>query len=69
MTIRRNRRKPTTSFDQRLREAATTAREAARRLPAGQDREALMRKAHQVETAVTINEWLSSPVLHPSSSG
>jgi hypothetical protein len=70
MTIRRNRRKQTISFDQRLRHAATSAREAACQLPAGQEREALMRKAGQAETAANINEWLSSPTLRsPSSSG
>ncbi|WP_407154217.1 hypothetical protein [Bradyrhizobium sp. STM 3557] len=69
MTTRRNRRKQTVSFDQRLREAATAAREAARRLPAGQERDALMKKARQAETAATINELLSSPTLRPSSPG
>jgi hypothetical protein len=69
VTIRRNRRKQTVSFDQRLRQAAIEAREAARQLPAGHEREALIRKARQAETAATINEWLSSPALHPSSSG
>ena len=68
MTIRRNRRNQTLSFDHRLRQAATAAREAARRLPAGQERDALMKKARQAETAASINEWLSSPPLHPSSS-
>jgi len=57
------------SFEQRLRQAATAAREAARRLPAGQEREALMRKPNQAETAVTINELLSSPVLRSSAPG
>jgi hypothetical protein len=69
MTMRRSRCKQTLSFEQRLRQAATTAREAARRLPAGQEREALMRKANQAETAVTINELLSSSVLRPSTPG
>jgi hypothetical protein len=69
VTIRRNRRKQTISFDERLRQAATAAREAARQLPAGHEREALMRKARQAETAATINEWLSAPAQYPSSSG
>ena len=67
MTIRRNRRKQTISFDQRLRQVAIAAREAAHRLPAGQERDALIKKASQAETAATINELLSSPTLRPSS--
>jgi hypothetical protein len=69
VTTRRNRRKQTTSFDERLRQAATAARKAAHHLATGQERETLMRKASQAEAAVTINELLSSPVLRPSSSG
>lgn len=67
MTIRRNRRKQTVSFDQRLQRAATAAREAAYRLPDGQEREILLRKARQAEAAVHINEWLTSPLLRSSS--
>jgi hypothetical protein len=69
VTTRRNRLKQTISFDQRLRQAAIAAREAAHRLPAGQERDALMKKASQAETAATINELLSSPILRPASSG
>ena len=67
MTIkRRNRRKQTVSFDQRLQQAANDAREAARKLPDGLERETLLKKARQAETAVHINEWLTSPALRPS---
>lgn len=62
MTIRRNRRKQTLSFVQRLQQAASVAREAACRLPDGQEREGLLKKALQAEAAAHINEWLTSPV-------
>lgn len=65
MTIKRNRRKQTLSFDQRLREAATTAREAARQLPEGLERQLLLRKARQAETAADINALLMSPAAYP----
>jgi hypothetical protein len=68
MAIRRSRRKQTVSFDQRLRQAATAAREAATQLPAGQERDALMKKARQAETAASINKLLSSPALRRSTS-
>lgn len=63
MKIKRNRRKPTISFDQRLQQAADAARGAAQLLPEGRQRETLMEKARQAETAAHINEWLASPGL------
>jgi hypothetical protein len=69
MAMRRNRRKQTVSFDERLRQAATEAREAARRLPAGQERDELLKKARQAEVAANINEWLTSPTMDPTSPG
>jgi hypothetical protein len=63
MTIKRNRRKQTVSFDERLQRAARDAREAAQRLPRGHEREMLLRRARQAETAADINGWLTSPSL------
>jgi alkylhydroperoxidase family enzyme len=44
---------------------ARSARERAEQLALGPEREALMRKARQLETAAHINEWLGSPGLQP----
>jgi hypothetical protein len=63
MSSTRSRRKNTVSFDERLQKAADEAREAARELPQGQERDALLRKARQAETAAHLNEWLTSPGL------
>jgi len=63
MTVKRNRRRQTTPFDERLQRAAREAREAARQLPPGPDRDSLLKKAGQAETACRINEWLTSPGL------
>ena len=63
MTNRRNRRKQTVPFDERLHSAADDARERAEKLPHGPERELLMKKASQAETAARINEWLTSPGL------
>lgn len=63
MTIKRNRTRHTLSFDERLQRAADEAREAAKRLPHGRERDALLKKARQSETAAHINEWLKSPSL------
>jgi hypothetical protein len=59
MRVKRNRRKNSVPFDQRLQRLAEEAREAAGKLPDGQQREALLRKAKQAETAAHLNEWLS----------
>jgi hypothetical protein len=61
MTITRNRRKHSFSFDERLQRAAREAREAAQRLPQGPQRDMLMKKASQAETAAHINEWVRLP--------
>ena len=38
----------------------------AEQLPYGKEREELLHKARQLETASHVNEWLSSPGLAPS---
>ncbi|GLH75167.1 hypothetical protein SSBR45G_00750 [Bradyrhizobium sp. SSBR45G] len=63
MTLKRPRRKQTISFADRLQQAATDARNAAKLLPAGPERELLLRKALQAETAAHINELLSAPIM------
>jgi hypothetical protein len=60
MTVRRNRRKPLVSFDERLRQTAQAAREAALRLQ-GSQRDVMLQKARQAETALRINAWLEFP--------
>jgi len=49
--------------ESKWRELAQRAREQAEGLPHGPEREALMRKARQLETALHINEWVTSPGL------
>jgi hypothetical protein len=48
---------------ERWREMAKAAREQAEALPHGPEREALMRKARQLETASHVNEWVTSSGL------
>jgi hypothetical protein len=61
MTLRRNRRKHTISFGERLQRAANEAREAARQLPQGPQRDMLMKRVSQAEIAAHINEWVKAP--------
>ena len=63
MTAKRNRQRHPVPFDVRLQREAVEARAAAEKLPAGQAREALLKRARQAEIAAHLNEWLSSPGL------
>jgi hypothetical protein len=63
MIPKRNRRKQTIPFAERLQQAATAARDAAQLLPEGQERDSLLKKALQAETAAHINELLSAPIM------
>jgi tRNA(Phe) wybutosine-synthesizing methylase Tyw3 len=46
-------------------EQAETFKVEAERLPYGAEREALELKARQLEIAVHLNQWASSPGLQP----
>jgi hypothetical protein len=59
----RNRKRPDLSFQDRLKQFATQAREAASGLPPGEDRDRLAQQALENETAAKIDRWLSSPGL------
>ena len=61
--MQRNRFTQTITLGDRLADEAERLRQKARTAPAGKERESLLRKARQLETASHINEWLSSPGL------
>jgi hypothetical protein len=50
-------------LSERLTEEARRLRNEAQGIPAGIERERLIRRARQAETAFRINEWISSPGL------
>jgi hypothetical protein len=51
--------------EEKWRRQSEAAREEAEKLPHGKQREDLLRKARQLQTASQINQWLSSPALQP----
>jgi hypothetical protein len=53
----------TTTLEHRLLEEAGRLRKEARGTPPGIERERLLRRARQAETASRINQWLSSKGL------
>jgi hypothetical protein len=57
------RKKPT--LEQKWYDQAEAYRREAAKLAHGKERDALLRKARQLETASHVNEWLSSPGLSP----
>nr|WP_284260526.1 hypothetical protein [Bradyrhizobium iriomotense] len=61
MTAKRSRTKQTHSLQERLQMSAENARQRARRLPAGKEREMLLRRAKQDEMASSLTDWLTAP--------
>jgi hypothetical protein len=55
----------TSSLEQRLAQQAVCLRKQAQGTPYGVERERLIRKARQAETASHLSEWLRSPGLQP----
>ena len=63
MSQQRRRFKQMLSLTERLDQEAVRLHAEARKLLPGPQRESLLRKARQVETAMHVDEWLSSPGL------
>jgi hypothetical protein len=53
------------TIEEKWHQQSEAAKNEAQRLPQGKERDALMRKARQLETASQMNQWLSSPELRP----
>jgi hypothetical protein len=63
----RRRVKQTSPLDQRLTDQAQRLRKEARGTPPGIEREQLLRRARQAETAAHMEQWLTSPGLRSPS--
>lgn len=63
--LRRRRFKQTTSLKDRLAAFARDAREKAERKPADIERDDLLKKARQADTASHLDDWANSPALQP----
>lgn len=59
----RRRVKQIRTLEERLAEQAAQLKEQADQLPAGPEREALLRKARLAETGAHLSDWLSSSGL------
>jgi hypothetical protein len=54
-----------TTIEEKWHRLSEEAKQQAAQLPHGKEREALARKARELQTASQINQWLSSPELRP----
>lgn len=63
--IGRRRFKHTQTLTQRLAIEAESARQRAKGLPPGREREELLRKARNADIAAYMDDWLRSPGLQP----
>jgi hypothetical protein len=63
--MQRRRYKQTAPLKDRLETFAQDAREEAEKLPPGIERDHMLRKASQADTAAHLDEWCNSPELQP----
>lgn len=61
----RRRVKQTRSLEERIAEQANRLREQASLLPAGAEREGLLKRARLAEIGSHLTDWLTSPGLQP----
>ena len=62
---RRRFKQQLTTLQDRIAEWATGVRKQAERMRPGPERDELLRKLHQAETAMHLQEWANSPGLQP----
>lgn len=60
---KRRRFKQTETLQDRLNKFAANSREQASTMPAGAERDQLVKKARQADTAAHLEEWMTSPGL------
>jgi hypothetical protein len=53
------------TIEEKWHQESEAVKNEAQKLPHGKERDALVRKARQLETASQMNQWLSSPELKP----
>jgi hypothetical protein len=63
--MQRRRFKQAISFKDRLASFSKEAREQAGALPPGPERDTLLKKASQADTASHLDDWANSPGLQP----
>ena len=62
---KRRRFKQALSLRERLESFASDVRQRAEKLSPGPEKESLLRRARQADTAAHLDEWVNSPGLQP----
>ena len=62
---RRRRFKQVVSLQDRIAQWAASIRKQAKEMQPGQERDELLKKLRQAETAMHMDEWANSPGLQP----
>jgi hypothetical protein len=65
MTSRRRRFKQVTTLEDRIVEWAKDVRAQAAQLPPGPERDGLLKKIRQAETAMHLDDWVNSTASQP----
>jgi hypothetical protein len=65
MASQRRRLKQVTTLQDRIVKWAKEVRAQAAQLPPGRDRDELLKKVRQAETAMHLDDWANSPGLQP----
>ena len=65
MIKRRKDFKQTETLEERLAHQADELHERAKVMPPGLEKDALLKRARQADTAAHVSEWLRSPGLQP----
>ena len=63
--LKRRRFRQTKSLQDRLAAWAEEVRQQAAKLPPGPERDALLKKLRQADTASHLDDWANSPGLQP----
>jgi hypothetical protein len=61
--LQRSQSHPDSTFEERLAEHKASLEQKAARLKPGPERDHLLQKARQIDTAADIHGWLNSPGL------
>jgi hypothetical protein len=61
----KRRIKQSITFKDRLAEFAKEVRDEAKKLPPGVEKDGMLHKARQADTAALLDNWVNSPGLQP----
>ncbi len=64
--LQRSHSHPDSTFEERLAKQTARLQQKAAQLKPGPERDDLLQRAREIDTALHINEWLNSPRVPPT---